>query len=416
MAGAVGDALSGGGAAGGGGGAGGIAVGGGGGGVGLPGDSSSGAGVAAGVGGGVGASANTGSSMIGNNVIRTLFVSGLPADVKEREVHNLFRFFPGFLGAQLTPAPKGHPLPVAFATFAHPAHALAAKQALHGLRFDLESAMQLRIELARANSKPKRPRMPSRPPGEEPYDGGGVVLGMDALTSALAATSFMGGAGGEIGRSGATSPPSSATASYTTQQQPPPSPARTPGPALSAPPSPAPSPAIPTYSHDLHALWNSPSILGGRFPSQATDGSSALSPPSYAAPSGSMPQLLSTSSPPPLPLPPTPTSSQQRLSPHPSTGSANPPCSTLFVANLGATATEAELRDLFSRVAGFVKLRVQNKGGAPVAFIEYMDVRYSAAALNQLQGVVLRSSERGGIRIEYAKSRMGQPSRGLDVS
>ena len=33
--------------------------------------------------------------------VRTLFVSGLPADVKPREMYNLFRPFPGFISASL---------------------------------------------------------------------------------------------------------------------------------------------------------------------------------------------------------------------------------------------------------------------------------------------------------------------------
>lgn len=57
---------------------------------------------------------------------------------------------------------------------------------------------------------------------------------------------------------------------------------------------------------------------------------------------------------------------------------------------------------------GFCRLRMHTKGGSPVAFIEYQDVRYAAQAMATLQGSLLVSSDRGAIRIEYAKSKMAE--------
>ena len=57
---------------------------------------------------------------------------------------------------------------------------------------------------------------------------------------------------------------------------------------------------------------------------------------------------------------------------------------------------------------GYVRLRMHTKGGSPVAFVEFSDVRFANAALTSLQGFVLASSDRGGIRIEYAKNKMGE--------
>lgn len=85
----------------------------------------------------------------------------------------------------------------------------------------------------------------------------------------------------------------------------------------------------------------------------------------------------------------------------------NPPCPTLFVANLGPACSEHELTQVFSRCPGFLKLKMQNKRGVPVAFIDFQDATCSTGALNSLQGLVLRSSEGEGMRLEYAKSRMG---------
>ena len=57
---------------------------------------------------------------------------------------------------------------------------------------------------------------------------------------------------------------------------------------------------------------------------------------------------------------------------------------------------------------GFCRLRMHTKGGSPVAFVEYQDVRYAAQAMATLQGSLLVSSDRGAIRIEYAKSKMAE--------
>ncbi|ODN03416.1 Protein couch potato, partial [Orchesella cincta] len=84
------------------------------------------------------------------------------------------------------------------------------------------------------------------------------------------------------------------------------------------------------------------------------------------------------------------------------------PCSTLFVANLGAFITEQELKDIFGSFPGFSRLRLHTKGGSPVAFVEYVDVRCATQAMAALQGSFLRYSDRGGIRIEYAKTKMAE--------
>lgn len=57
---------------------------------------------------------------------------------------------------------------------------------------------------------------------------------------------------------------------------------------------------------------------------------------------------------------------------------------------------------------GFSRLRLHAKGGSPVAFVEYMDVRCATQAMAALQGSFLRYSDRGGIRIEYAKTKMAE--------
>jgi len=57
--------------------------------------------------------------------LRTLYISGFPFDLKQREVHNLLRFFPGY--EECTFKTTG----VAFALFSDGTNATAALQALN---------------------------------------------------------------------------------------------------------------------------------------------------------------------------------------------------------------------------------------------------------------------------------------------
>ena len=45
------------------------------------------------------------------------------------------------------------------------------------------------------------------------------------------------------------------------------------------------------------------------------------------------------------------------------------------------------------------------KDDVVMCFVEYSNIQYSTRAMNSLQGIILRSSDRG-IRIEYARNRM----------
>lgn len=57
---------------------------------------------------------------------------------------------------------------------------------------------------------------------------------------------------------------------------------------------------------------------------------------------------------------------------------------------------------------GFGRLRLHSKGGKPVAFVEFNDVKAASRAMSTLQGTFLLSSDRGAIRIEYAKTKMSE--------
>ena len=113
----------------------------------------------------------------------------------------------------------------------------------------------------------------------------------------------------------------------------------------------------------------------------------------------------------------------------------NPPCSTLFVGNLGDTVSEAELLALFGAQPGFVTLKVVRNAKSATAFVEFADLasamtvhqsqqvgtplrRCSSLSLSMLmgpaevvmgaQGALLQTSDRGGLRIQYSKNPFGK--------
>uniref|UniRef100_F6UEP2 RNA binding protein, mRNA processing factor n=1 Tax=Equus caballus TaxID=9796 RepID=F6UEP2_HORSE len=79
--------------------------------------------------------------------VRTLFVSGLPLDIKPRELYLLFRPFK----------------PVGFVSFDSRSEAEAAKNALNGIRFDPEIPQTLRLEFAKANTKMAKNKLVGTP-------------------------------------------------------------------------------------------------------------------------------------------------------------------------------------------------------------------------------------------------------------
>ncbi|CAG7889644.1 unnamed protein product [Brassica rapa] len=85
--------------------------------------------------------------------LRTIFIAGLPDDVKERELLNLLRWLPGYEASQVNF--KGEK-PMGFALFSTAQFALAARDALQHLVFDAESKSVLHAEMAKKNLFVKR--------------------------------------------------------------------------------------------------------------------------------------------------------------------------------------------------------------------------------------------------------------------
>eukprot|EP00854_Cymbomonas_tetramitiformis_P006984 gene6984-8329_t len=104
----------------------------------------------------------------GGDEVRTIFVTGWPSDVKERELVNLLRWFPGFEAAQMNVRTDGQVH--GFALFQTGQHAVQARDGLRDLQFDPDTNSVLRCELAKKNMYIRTDRRRDGPPptgGEE---------------------------------------------------------------------------------------------------------------------------------------------------------------------------------------------------------------------------------------------------------
>ncbi|GAU16177.1 hypothetical protein TSUD_298070, partial [Trifolium subterraneum] len=135
--------------------------------------------------------------------VRTIFITGLPEDVRERELQNLLRWLPGFEASQLNfKAEK----PMGFALFSSPHQAIAAKDILQDMLFDPESKSVLHTEMAKKNlfvkrgigadagafDQSKRYMAPPPPPPYDPYAGYSVApVPMPAPVSIAAPSSYV---------------------------------------------------------------------------------------------------------------------------------------------------------------------------------------------------------------------------------
>ncbi|KAK7294330.1 hypothetical protein RJT34_17219 [Clitoria ternatea] len=244
--------------------------------------------------------------------INTLFVSGLPDDVKAREIHNLFRRRPGFDSCQLKYTGRANQV-VAFATFFNHESAMAALHALNGVKFDPQTGSVLHIELARSNSRRKR------------KPGGGAYVVIDKRSK------------GEPDAHGSS-------------------------------------------SDDGDSDPDEPSESGGN---DGDFGTMNMKSGETAVVSDNA----------------VPVEQHER-------GGDGGPCSTLFIANLGPNCTEDELKQAFSVHTGFNMIKMRSRGGMPVAFADFEKIDHAAKVLEELQGYSLPSSDRGGMHIEYARSKM----------
>lgn len=87
--------------------------------------------------------------------------------------------------------------------------------------------------------------------------------------------------------------------------------------------------------------------------------------------------------------------------------SQNPPCNTLFIGNLTDGVDEDELKEVFSTEPGFQQLKLAHTKKGISAFIEFENVETAVECHKSKQGIVLKSSERGPIRVQFSKNPFG---------
>ncbi|CAM0141727.1 unnamed protein product [Umbelopsis sp. WA50703] len=89
---------------------------------------------------------------------------------------------------------------------------------------------------------------------------------------------------------------------------------------------------------------------------------------------------------------------------NPNVTDQNPPCNTLYVGNLPSNTKEEELRQIFSRCAGYKRLCFRSKANGPLCFVEFDDVIRATQAMSELNGYLLSNSLKGGIRLSFSKN------------
>lgn len=281
-------------------------------------------------------------NMTAKEEVKTLFVSGLPNDVKEREMHILFRTYQGYEGTflKLFAKPGKIPQPIAFVSFSTRKEAEKAIAELQGLRMDPNLSLTLRLEFAHTNSR----------------------------TSPQQASCSC-----------------SAHLSNRNSHQ-----------YYFIPPSAYYTPKHPNYTfltpnhwQNLFMAHTGATTSPSYFPNHPTVITSC--PTITATSDGHQNTLWQTIS--------------------KDTQTNGDICNTLFVANLEPYQTEKELRKLFMLCHGFVRTKMYTKSGPPVCFVEFLDVESASTAMERFQGFMSQDSRRGsGLRIEFAKQRMGESS------
>lgn len=329
-------------------------------------------------------SASSGS--VADEVVTTIYVNGFPDDFKERELANMFIFAKGFEGCSLRiphgeADPTGSPLLrcfnhvprgqiLGFVKFKTLADAQEACTQLNGRIIEADRGVTLKAELAKKNLVLSQLRSSRSTIVSLPPDTKNSIFGpsLARRSSAPGVTCLSGAPDGGLSMA---SPRSL---------------------SLAIPGNPVPvsvaAPAYPLAIRDQQQF-----ILF----ENAKVGSSLIKQSAST-------NLYSGSN--ALGTPPQPSNLYSSMSP--SYYSENPPCNTLYVGNLPPLANEIELRTLFGTMPGFRRLSFKTKvGGTPMCFVEFEDIKTATYAMEQLYGVMLSNSTKGGIRLSYSKNPLG---------
>ncbi|GLC47034.1 hypothetical protein PLESTB_001437500 [Pleodorina starrii] len=292
--------------------------------------------------------------------IRTIFVTGFPPNVHDRELHNLVCFLPGYEASQMNTKPATGTAPQGFALFSSHAHAQAAMLMLHDMQFDTDC--HLRCEIAHKNMYLKDDPSIRRADVRRMNAAASLVPGGAAAGTVLAAMSPSGMGPITLTPGG----PQFAAAGM--------------GPQAFTSPLLASTLASlrPAAGHHHHS-------------------STLLPAPGHAVAMAAQQAGLIGGAP--------------AVSFGPVTNKFdNPPCNTLFIGNLGDTVDENELTQLFGNQPGYKQLKLLRHPRQVSCFVEFVDMASASAVHSRLQGCILHTSDRGPIRIQYSKNPYGKRS------
>jgi len=83
------------------------------------------------------------------------------------------------------------------------------------------------------------------------------------------------------------------------------------------------------------------------------------------------------------------------------------PCSTLFISHLSERVVEHELSEVVKAIPGYRAFKFnKDRLGNKMAFVDFVDIQASSAALLRLSAVVLPSNDGAPLRVSYAKASM----------
>ncbi|XP_067942057.1 uncharacterized protein [Watersipora subatra] len=317
------------------------------------------------------------SGGVGDDEVRTLFVSGLPMNATEQELYLLFCTCKGYEGSLLKITNKNgkNTSPVGFVTFDSKAAAENAKNDLKDIRFDPKVPQTIRLDFAKSNTKVTKPK----------------TINNNTIAHS-AAPQFL--------------PFAPRTEAWGTPLY------DLPGVPAMHNPNMALQQTIQLPPHLMAHMQG----LGGIAGLQSTPGLGHLTPGQLAAVSQSgLPNLQA-----PAPYGYDSGFASLQASPimatSPPAGQMAAPSNTLFVSNISPFCLDEEITNLFATFPGYIRLRrtkvpvqLQNGNQTLCAFVEYADVRNATDVMNKLQGFVLMSAgdgSRGGLKIEYAKSKI----------
>ncbi|KAI9333096.1 hypothetical protein BDR26DRAFT_806116, partial [Obelidium mucronatum] len=332
--------------------------------------------------------------------ISTIFISGFPDDVQERELRNMFIFAPGFQAASLKLSTGGDSVRslVAFAKFRTFNEASYARDYLNGRTFDSDRGLILNATLATRNLQISHRQDYIPQPSHSVFKSTSPNF-LDSV--------------GHLASASSTSALDSAFLG--SQQQ-----GCIPWDILNETGDSAVKPVLPTNSILGFSSTTSRSLrinttscqlrLDTEVSSLFNENTDRNMTTCRNSPTGLDNEPLEIL---PVPIPNggdsliMPTAASIAAAGYRCPADQNPPCNTLYVGNLPLNTCEAELRELFSRCLGYRRMSFRMRVNGPMVFVEFDSVPYAQQALNDLHGTLLSNSIKGGIRLSFSKNPLG---------